>query len=150
MVALNHHYSEQISSLKQELDRTRKRHLEQISSLATENDFQKAIAKRQRTEAETSIKKLQAETKKLKDTIENMRNIENESQQRILSLVNEKATLQRDPKEAYDDGVRMGMEQFVKTKSITTYLAMLMRNPYPGFGFTDGCKLATIYLKHTS
>jgi hypothetical protein len=67
MVAINHEltskcyqYFGQILSLNQELDRTRKRHLEQILSLATENDFEKAIAERQRTEGNTSIKKLQA------------------------------------------------------------------------------------------
>jgi hypothetical protein len=47
-----------------------------------------------------------------------MRNRENESQQQISSLTYEKATLQRDLKEAYDNGVRMGIEQFVTTKSV--------------------------------
>jgi hypothetical protein len=63
----------------------------------------------------------------LKETIEKMNNREKELQQRISSLNNKKVTLMSHLNEAYDNGVRAGLDQFQKS---IPYLIQLMPNPY--------------------
>jgi hypothetical protein len=97
----------QMESLNEELTQTCKRHLEQISSLTTEVNYQ--TAKRQRTD--DTLKNFAADSKKLSGTLEHVRKSVTVSQQHIASLLMQNEALAKEAREVHRVAVREGVEQ---------------------------------------